>query len=100
MMKKKRTEEIITETIDSMGTEMRRAVIGYYFNNLSVPELSEASGLKQYEVYSLIKKGRELIRKEIQLIHGEKELFNDHRYLYTEIFLSCSEEAVEMGGMV
>ena len=97
MDKKKRTESIVTECIEGMMPLMRRATIGYYFNNLSIKELAVALNMEQSAVYSLVEEGREIIRKAVISHHGEDTLHQNNRYLYTEIFLSCGEEAVKTG---
>lgn len=95
MGRKRETETIIAKTIDSMKPEMRRMVIGYHYNHLSIPELAASSGMSQREVYGLIKDGEEKIKKSIEAYHGSAEVLNNHRYLNTEVYLSCAEEAVE-----
>ena len=100
MDKKKRTESIVTECIEGMMPLMRRATIGYYFNNLSITELAVALNTEQSAVYSLVAEGREVIKKAVLSNHGEETHLQNNRYLYTEIFLSCGEEAVKTGGIV
>ncbi len=89
-------EDIIARTIDAMKPLMRRAVVLYYYNQLSVTEIAEVLNRKPPEIYELITKGRSILRMAVISDHGEEKLFQNNIYLYTEIFLSCSEEAVKV----
>ena len=97
MGKKKRAEDIIKETIEGMEPEQRRVVVGYFFNHLSVLELSKALKLSPSEVYALTREGRELLREKIRLVTPDDKKTDDRLYLCAEIFFSCAEEAVEIG---
>lgn len=97
---KQRTESIITKCIDGIMPAMRSTIIGYYFNNLSIKDLAKALNMKPSAVYSLVEEGREIIKTAVLSHYGEEAPIQNNRYLYTEIFLSCGEEAVETGGIV
>ena len=91
----RKTGDIISKTIDEMEPAMRSVMIGYFYNHLSVPELARSLLMSDAEIYGLMVKGRELFREAI-ILNGHKDtLFKSNHYLYTEIFLSCGEEAVE-----
>lgn len=98
MGRKIRTEDIITKTIEEMEPGMRGVIIGYFYNHLSVPELSKALGMSLPEVYALMTKGRDLLRDKIRAINSKDLMICNNRYLCTEIFFSCAEEAAEIGG--
>ncbi|MCR5023747.1 MAG: hypothetical protein K6A90_05370 [Lachnospiraceae bacterium] len=91
----KKTNGIISKTIDEMEPIMRSVVIGYFYNHLSVSELAKALLMSDAEIYGLMVKGKKLLREAIILNGNKDTLFKSNYYLYTEIFLSCGEEVVE-----
>lgn len=87
--------DVIKRTIDAMEPAMRSVVIGYFYNNLSVEDLAGAMNLEASEVYKLMNRGRKVLKEAILIHRGQNAEVNDHKYLHTEIYLSCAEEAVE-----
>ncbi len=96
----RKVEDTILKTIDAMEPVMRSVVVGYYYNQQSASEIACAMQLETAMVFSLVKEGGGILRQAVLAEHEEEKLFSDNRYLYTQIFLSCGEEAVRVGEII
>ena len=94
MRKEQNTEKIVREAMEKMDPLIRRIVISYYYNNLTLENIAESLQMPPPEVCSLLKKGICTLKNALGLQQEGEQLYINNLYLNTEVYLSCAEEAV------
>ena len=69
------TKEKLKAVIDSLPSELRSAVILYYYDDMSVAEVAKALGTKENNAKQKLHKARTVIRKKIEKLFGSGAMF-------------------------
>ncbi len=91
-MADKHTGELLMEAINDMDVEIKGIVTGYYYNQLSIPELAEINSISPGEIYKILTGVRESLIKALKE-NGVRET-EYPKSLATELFLTYGEGAV------
>lgn len=75
VMENRETQRLLGEILDSLSKEQRLSVVAFYFNQMSIKEISEAYGIPENTVKSYLSRGKAKIREgvmELEKKHGTK----------------------------
>lgn len=84
--------KILMEAINTMDFKLKGIVTGYYYNQLSIPELAEINGTSPGEIHKVLINARDSLIKVLKE-NGIREM-EYPKSLATELFLSYGEGAV------
>ena len=69
------TKRLLGEIIDSLSPDQRSAVILYYYDELSIPEVAKALGTNENNTRQKLHKARGRIRKQVEKLIGKGAVF-------------------------
>ena len=69
------TKRLLGEIIDSLSPDQRSAVILYYYDELSIPEVAKALGTNENNTRQKLHKARGRIRKQVEKLIGKGAMF-------------------------
>ena len=64
---KKYDEYLIKKAVDNLPIKYRTIIICYYYNNLSIDDISCALGVSSRTVYRNLNKAKEILKKELEV---------------------------------
>ena len=69
------TKQQLQSVIDSLPSDMRSAMILYYYDNLSVAEVARVIGINENNANQKLHRARQKIKKQIEKLSGKGTLF-------------------------
>lgn len=75
VMDNRETQRLMGEIIDSLSEEQRLSIVAFYFNQMSIKEISAAYGIPENTVKSHLSRGKNRIRErvlELEKKHGTR----------------------------
>ena len=66
----------LMKVIESLPSDMRSAVILYYYDDLSAAEVASAMNITESNVYQKLHRARQKIKKQIEKLSGKDRLFS------------------------
>jgi len=75
VMDNRETQRLMGEIIDSLSEEQRQSIVAFYFNQMSIKEISAAYGIPENTVKSHLSRGKSRIRErvlELEKKHGTR----------------------------
>ena len=91
-MADKQTGELLMEAINDMDSDMKGIITGYYYNQLSIPELAEINSISPGEIYKMLTGARASLIRVLKE-NGVRET-EYPKSLAAELFLTYGEGAV------
>lgn len=94
-MEEELIESLLMEAIDAMDYKHKSILTGYYYNQLSIPELAKINNTDSRNIYRMLSYARQILREYLKNNGLQESDCPQPLSLATDLFLSYGENAIE-----